>query len=229
MKKLPPWYRLSPARLELERSILGGLEYFRLEAMLRGSNEVFKAVGLLHYRRERSGREESFRVGVEYPFFFPRDPQRVFDHEKRFPVGPVGHLMTSHQLCLTLPERHEFELTSQSLTEQVLGASLVWFDKRLIYERTKKWPGPWERHGAWGKLDLILEKARLTANPTAVQWAEQLLTSAVTNGRRTQIDVYSPCPCGEGPKLKFCHYKDLGSLFKLVEALSNSSAGLDAK
>ncbi len=229
MKRLPPWHRMSHARLELERSILTGLDYFRFERESLGQDESLTVIGTLAYRREMSGRKEEFRVRLEYPDDFPRDFQRIFDHDERFTPGSDGHLLASYQLCLTLPERREFALSSQALTEEVLGASLVWLDKRLIYERMEKWPGAEERHGAWGKLDFILEQARLKDNAVALQWAEQLLTSAVSNGRTAQVDVYSLCPCGSGRSLKFCHYEGLRPLVKLIRALSRSALGLGEK
>lgn len=153
MKKLPPWHRISPSRLLLERSIWTSLGYFVFEREIFAPDEKLLVIGKLLFIRERSGRKEEFRVGLEYPHDFPRSFQRVLDYDKRFIVGADGHLMESHQLCLTLPERRESDLTSSALTEEVLGASLIWFDKRLIYERTQDWPGHSERHGAWVKLD----------------------------------------------------------------------------
>ncbi len=151
------------------------------------------------------------RCRLEYPRHFPRAPQHVFDHDKIFAPGANGHLLNNHELCLTLPERGEFPLGTEGLTQQVLGAALIWFHKRIIYERGKPWPGPAERHGIGALIDLFVERgiARDAAQLTA--W---LQTNATTpSGRLSEHNPYAPCPCGSGKKLRFCHGVELRSLF----------------
>lgn len=229
MRTLPPWYKLSSRRLELERSILRSLPYFSLESERFDEQKRFIVVGKLRYRLERSGKNEFFKVRFEYPGDFPKRCQPVYDHDKRFEPGADGHLLSDYQLCLMLPDRVEFSLESEKLTEEVLGAALVWFDKRLIYQRIGKWPGPAERHGALARIDFILERAGLAENRGAVEWANQFYESACTDGRHLSADVYGPCPCGSGKKLKFCHGEQLRSLLKLFRAAQVSADFLKLK
>lgn len=226
---LPPWYKISPRRLALERSVLKDIPYFSLEEEAFDSRKRFIIIGTLNYRLERSGKIENFRVGLTYPGDFPRRIQLVFDHEKRFKIGADGHLIRDHQLCLTLPERKEFSLGSDRLTEEVIGATLVWFDKRLIYERTGKWPGPAEKHGTQAKIDLILEKAGLQESQSVKTWVDQIYNSALQDGRYMSLDVYGPCPCGSGKALKFCHLEDMRFLFKLVKEVAILRLSLESK
>src|SRR3989338_4248766 len=134
---LPPWYKLSSKRLALEQSVLKDIPYFSLEGKAFDSQKRLIVIGSLNYTLERSGKIENFRVRLVYPDEIPRRIQRVFDHDQRFNIGADGHLIRDYQLCLTLPERKEFSLGSDRLTEEVLGATLIWFDKRLIYEDRK--------------------------------------------------------------------------------------------
>jgi len=80
--------------------------------------------------------------------------------------------------------------------------------------------GPDERHGALAKLDLFIERAGLAQNEVALKWADEALNFAATNGKHFEIDVYSPCPCGSGDKMKFCHFHGLRPLIKLLQELS---------
>jgi hypothetical protein len=218
-----PWYRISRERLDFERSVLGSLPYFRAENQYFDFLKRLIVIGTLTYSRPRSGRVESFRIRLEYPDRFPKHAQRVYDHEKVFQPGNEGHL-PGYRLCLTLPERGEFSTGTEKLTEEVLGAALIWFDKRLIFERNRcKWPGPDERHGALAKIDLYIQRAGLSDNQDVVGWADALCRSAAKGGRYFEIDVYSPCPCGSGRKFKFCHFNELRPLIKLVQELSVSA------
>jgi len=181
------------------------------------------------YVLERSGKIEKFRVLILYPDDFPRKIQRIFDHEQKFRPGLDGHLNNDHSLCLTLPKRREFFLGADRLTEEVLGATLVWFDKRLIYEATGKWPGPAERHGSLANLDLILERAGLEENSFVKEWLLNLCRTATQSSRYATIDVYAPCPCKSGIKLKFCHGQEMRSLFKVVKEAASAHRALEAK
>ena len=222
MRALPQWYMLSSQRLAYERELLGTLPYFRLEDSYFDGAEQFIAVGRLIHVAPRSGKREAFRVRLEYPRNFPGLPQQVYDHDKRFQMGQEGHLFDGHMLCLTLPERNEFSLGSKTLTEEVLGAALIWFHKRSIFERTKKWPGPAERHGRLAKLDFLMEAAGLQDNPQALAWGQDLYERASGEAERVEIRLYGPCPCGSERKLKFCHCEQLRGMAKLLQEVART-------
>lgn len=226
MKARPQWYTLSPQRLNWEQRALRALPFFKHEADGFDQERNFTATGTLFYRGERSGGLEEFRVEVLYPIRFPRFFQRVYDKEKRFELCENGHLFSDHQLCLTLRERMEFSLNTKELTEEVLGAALVWFDKRLIFERNgrKKWPGIAEAHGSQAELNLILERGGLLENPTAIAWANELHRTALLNHRFVPLDIYALCPCSSGKKTKFCHGEAVAHLGKLLRQVAEATA-----
>ena len=177
----PAWYLLAPSRLEAEQEILRSLpfftfghEYFR--------NQLWIAVGKLHFTWERSHKEENFQIRIEYPDRFAQEVPFVFDDKRVFVTGADGHLFWNHAICLTYPERNQFPLGSKRLTEEVLGAALVWFSKRLIFEKNgrKDWPGPAERHGVLASIDLQVEKAGLAGNLQVVNRLTQLCDDART-------------------------------------------------
>jgi hypothetical protein len=212
MRDAPHWHQISSARAASETERLKNAPYFTLESIT--TNQRFTAIGTLHFRR-RCGKEYRFRIRLEYPRHYPKDPPRVFDHDRVFTPTLDGHLFDTHEMCLTLPEREEFTKISEQLTHEVLSAALVWCHKRLIFDRTRKWPGPAEQHGLLAVVDLLIERHVITDVPTMSNWLEQ---HATTNNAFCAPDVYAPCPCGSGKRLKFCHRDDLQPFFKRLTA-----------
>jgi len=224
MNTIPQWHTLRPQRLNWERQVMRGLPFFKHPEDRFDEDGNFTATGTLFYRGSRSGRLDEFQIELVYPRRFPRFFQRVHDREKRFDVCENGHLFPGHQLCLTLRERMEFSVNAEDLTQEVLGATLVWFDKRLIFERNgrKKWPGPAEAHGSQGQLNFILERGGLLDNANAVLWANELHQRALLDHRFVPFDVYDLCPCSSGKKTKFCHGEALVHLGKLLRRVAGT-------
>ena len=214
MRPTRHWYELSASRREREEHQLATLPYFQLERTRIDDERRFTALGKLRFTGHRSGKQNDLRIRVEYPSQFPKDVPRVFDHDERFTPCLAGHLFTTHEICLTLPERCEFTKASDDLTAEVLGASLIWFQKRLIFDRTKQWPGPAEPHGINAVINLLVER-RVAPNANTIStW---LLAHASTPaGHPAAPDLYAPCPCGSGKRLKFCHRDDLQLIFNRI-------------
>ena len=208
MRTVPHWHRLSPARCASERERLTTAPYFTLERVT--TEDRFTAIGTLHFTR-RCGKEYRFRIRLEYPRHYPKTPPTVFDHDHVFTPTLDGHLFSTYEICLTLPERAEFTQISEHLTHEVLSATLVWCHKRLIFDRTGKWPGLAEKHGIDAVMDLLIERHIITDATTMSNWLHQ---HARINGRLVTPDIYATCPCGSGKRLKFCHRDDLQPLFK---------------
>jgi hypothetical protein len=213
MREPPQWYQISTSRLARERTTLAALPYFALEHADSGATvSTFTAVGKLHYIGARSGMIHSMRVRLEYPRDFPKGAQWVFDHDKIFKPCADGHLLCTHEMCLTLSERGEFAVGTEGLTEEVLGASLIWFHKRQLYERTGRWPGQAERHGIAALIDLLVERSVAPDFMTFSSWLAKY--AATPDGRLKEPNLYAPCPCGNGKSLKFCHRDDLQLVFR---------------
>jgi hypothetical protein len=229
MKTFPPWYKLLPRRLSWEREVLRSLPFFEPEDDRFDQDGNFTATGTLSCRSERSGRLDEFRVVLRYPWRFPRAFQSVYDKEKRFRLCENGHLFSDHQLCLTLRERKEFSLNTDALTEEVLSAALVWFDKRLIFERNgrTKWPGPAEAHGSQAQVNLILEEAGILHSADAVEWANELHKRALLGHGFVPFDLYALCPCSSGNKIKFCHGKNFIQFERLLKRVAEAGRGFD--
>jgi hypothetical protein len=217
MKPVLQWYQFATARLARERSILASLPYFTLERTFF-RNTSFNIIGTLQFRGQRSGKPYQLRIRMEYPRTFPRNPQRVFDHDQILTPSLDGHLFSTHELCLTLPERNEFATNTEQLTEEILGATLVWFQKRRLFDRNGVWPGPAERHGVNAIIDLLIEQQILPNEDTIHTW---LRTHASTpSGQYCTPGRYAPCPCGSAKAMKFCHEEPLKYLFARLSKAS---------
>jgi hypothetical protein len=126
----------------------------------------------------------------------------VFDCENQFQPSAKGHQFLDHRLCLSFPPRQEFTLGSESLSGEVLGASLIWLDKRFIFERTTEWPGEAEEHG-WSRPlgQLLLEDAKRSADLSLKAWTDWVVEELVT----PKYD--GGCPCCSGKAFWLCHRK----------------------
>jgi hypothetical protein len=200
MKSLRHWYSISTARCARECEHLASLPYFALERTRTNEREAFTAVGTLSYTGRRSGRTDSFCVRLNYPARFPKQAPTVFDHHQRFTPGLDGHLLSTQEVCLTLPERGEFSLGTETLTTEQLGAALIWFHKRLIFDRTKIWPGPAEPHGINAVIDLLVERHVAHDANSLSGWF--LAHASAPAGGPCEPDVYAPCPCENGKKIE---------------------------
>jgi len=136
----------------------------------------------------------------------------------------------STKFCITLLEREEFTLGTADLTEHVVSAALLWWRKRVIYDRTGKWPGPAERHGINAVIDLLVERH---VAPDATTLSAWLLANATTEQGFARVpDRYAPCPCGSGKATKFCHDDSLRPLVHRLKGFAPHiplHRGLDLK
>ncbi len=219
MRRSLQWFVRSPSRLSREQKLLGSLPYFLAVSSMLAADSGLVVVGILSCVGVRSGKTEQFRVRLQYPRDFPDHVPSVFDHVHRFQPSLDGHQFPNHRLCLTLPDRKEFSTGTEHLTEEVLGASLLWFRKRLLYERGFGWPGPVERHGIWATFDLVAERLGLTdACPISIWMQEH---AATPSGKIIEPDVYAACPCGSGKRARFCHPDELKLLANCSRAYSS--------
>ncbi len=204
-----------PGRLQRERQVLAGIPFFE-KVRDDIAEDRYIVVGDLIFMRRYSSRKEMLRIRMEYPADFPQREQRVFDHRMRFAPGTLGHMFADYGLCLSLPECEEFSVNTDELTKEILGASLVWFHKRLIYERLKKWPGE-EYHGIQPRLEILIGRAGLSQAPGIQSWIDE----TVRNQREghQMVDPYSPCPCNGLQPLTFCHWEALRPFFRVVSGI----------
>lgn len=190
-----------PARVQRE------LDYLRTQPFFRPANQSvqqgrLQVEGKLAYTLLETGRIQSLAIRMEYPTEYPWDVPKIFDCENHFQPSAKGHQFPDHRLCLSFPPRSEFTLGSESLSGEVLGASLIWLDKRFIFERTAEWPGEAEEHG-WARplRQLLIEEANRSAAPSLKAWTDWVVEELVTP------NYDGGCPCCSGKAFRLCHRK----------------------
>lgn len=195
------WHDGAPQRIQEELARLDGIPYFQREHYSLGNARELIVVGVLSNKLAH-GRIDHFRVRLEYPDTFPGQAPRIFDHDRIFEPSADGHLFSTGELCLTFPEREEFGLGKPDLSREVLGASLIWFHKRCIFERNgrKKWPGITEPHGwAAAHIVLLLDQSGLLRNAFFLEWVVWVMKSH-ESPRPAGL-----CPCNSGRIFIQCH------------------------
>lgn len=189
----------NPAQVELEAARLQALPYFVLESWSVKGRRL-QVIGLLSHVQQETGREETLRVRMEYPKEYPWDIPSAFDHDRQFVPSADGHQYPDYQLCLSFPLRPEFHLGSESLAAEVLQASLIWLNKRCIFQRLGAWPGVAEEHGYVRPLiPLLREEAKQSLSLSACAWCDWVLAELVSPNPEGH------CPCLSGKPFETCH------------------------
>jgi hypothetical protein len=187
------------ARVEEELAALDSLRFFKTQGHYV-KDGALSVTGTLSFTQEETGRSYSLRIRLEYPTKYPWDIPIVFDEDKQFRPSANGHQFADYSLCLSFLERGEFALGSKLLASEILSASLVWMDKRFIFERTGVWPGEAEEHG-WLRptRKLLIEEAARSGSKSASAWADWIVAGLITP------QYGNGCPCCSGRRFVTCH------------------------
>lgn len=189
----------SPARVNRELEQLRTHSYFHLDNH-RINDGLLQLEGRLALTQQETGRVQSLAIRMEYPAEYPWEIPTVFDRAKQFQPSAKGHQFPNYRLCLSFPPRQEFTVGSESLSSEVLGASLIWMDKRFIFERTTKWPGDAEDHGWAAPLRrLLVEEANKSGAISLKVWIDWVIEELVTP------NFHGSCPCCSGRLFRLCH------------------------
>jgi hypothetical protein len=194
------------ARVESELRSLASLKFFEYQTheVCEGS---FHVIGRIGSRQVETGKLQTMVVSMVYPRQYPWEVPRVLDYEKRFQPSAKGHQFVDYGLCLSFPLRGEFTVGSEALGCEVLRSSLVWLEKRFIFERMGRWPGEQEEHGWSGPLrQLLVEEASKSSAISLRAWTDWIIADLVPP------NYDGGCPCCSGQMFRRCHRK----LAKLV-------------
>lgn len=193
------WTTWSPVRIEREIGFLKQLVFFEIlgHSLSSGSLHV---LGTLSFQQPETGRTYSLKVRLIYPPEYPLEVPSVIDEDKQFQPSANGHQFSDHMLCLSFPERREFDLGSEQLSSDVMKAALIWLDKRYIFERNGNWPGEAEEHGWVRPLRRLLkEEAARSHNGSISAWSEWVIAGLITP------HYEKGCPCCSGRAFVACH------------------------
>lgn len=137
------------------------------------------------------------QIRIDFLDNYPEREPLAYDASNRFPHIADRHFYTDGRCCLWHPLKSMWQSEEPKGLIAFLDQVSVFFDRQLIYDVTKTWPGPQYSHGFQGYQEVIVEL--LGGEPHLVNTFARALTGVSGIGRN------SLCPCGSGVKYKKCH------------------------
>jgi SEC-C motif len=195
-----PWYERNADRFSSDRALVAKF-YPSLEFRINAEKDTAFLEGDMILRAD-CGIPTEIETVVRFPWDYPGSEPVPFDAGKRFQPAP-GKLLTDRhigpdgQCCLWLPPCSLWDSANPEGLREFLDELAVFFDRQLIYDLTRRWPGPSYGHGTNGYLEFIQERL---GNDVRLS---DVLTPVIT--MQTEVGPNAPCPCGSGKKFKKCH------------------------
>lgn len=205
-----PWFeRDGGARLAHDAALLVEHGFSGLVHEIRESEVVLG--GVLPIVTGISGITHHISTEIRFPDTYPLDEPKAYDAVKRFaalPGRPLAdrHLAEDGWCCLWLQSRSEWAAADPDALVHYLRQLFSFFERQLIYDLIKRWPGPEYAHGSEGYAQDIRET--LNQSPQMIALYEEILRGRLKPRRR------EPCPCGSAKPFVSCHklvFDDLDS------------------
>lgn len=152
--------------------------------------------GLIRLQAE-CGTQRALAVRIEFPKDYPQCEPYAFDPSHQFPHIADRHFYPDGRCCLWLPPESSWNGQDPEALLSFLHQVAIFFDKQLIYDVVRRWPGKQRSHGAQGYREWICEvldieeRQLLRFAPLLLGWAKYGDTV--------------PCPCGKNCKFRRCH------------------------
>ena len=195
-----PWFvRDQGARLNQDRALLSKSEFSELMLDVRGREVVL--TGFLPIVSGSSGITHRIAAEVRFSDAYPLEEPAAYDIATRFKAisGKTladRHLGINGWCCLWLQSRSEWKPDDPDSLVYFIRQLAAFFERQLICDVVKRWPGPEYAHGYAGYVQDIREtlgEARIVA------CYERLLRGTAKPRRREE------CPCGRGESYVLCH------------------------
>lgn len=201
--KPQPWYKRNGGALfqrddGIVRAYYPGLTWTfdqsGLLARLHGSITIVEAGGI--------GTPVATRL--EFPSDYPASEPVAFETEHRFEWEAERHIFeTSGQCCLWLAPFSKWRREDPEALRAFLDELAVFFDRQLVFDATKRWPGPAWDHNVFGYWQFAVEQLG----------GEAQATDFITGRRSGRNDA---CPCGSGRSYKRCHLSQHETLARRI-------------
>jgi hypothetical protein len=195
------WFeRDGGARLAHDAALLVERGFSGLVHEIRGKQVVLG--GVLPIVTGVSGITHQIATEIRFENTYPSDEPKAYDAAMRFsalPGRPLAdrHLAEDGLCCLWLQSRSEWVAADPDALIHYLRQLLAFFERQLIYDVIKRWPGPEYAHGSDGYAQDIRET--LGQSPRIISLYERILRGGPKPRRR---DL---CPCGSAKLFVTCH------------------------
>ncbi len=186
--------RTGRERLERDRELVAGIYpnlHFRVNVdtvLLAGSIDVVQDCG------------EGDRVWLElhFPAAYPGDEPTTFETAGRFARGGDNHINSDGSFCLWTPEESLWDPRDPDALLRYLEQLVVYIDKQLVFEVTRRWPGGQRPHGESGREAAICEIAKCDLHAAKIG-------RRIAESGKGYIGRKAACPCGSGAIFEKCH------------------------
>jgi hypothetical protein len=188
------------ARLAHDSVLLAKHGFTELKHEIRDGVAVI--VGTIPLVTGPSGVTHRIALEIRFPPTYPREEPAVYDIAHRFKAHE-GRLLADRHLaedgscCLWLRSRSEWDARNPDALAHFLRQVVAFFERQLIYDVLRRWPGPEYSHGDEGYAQDVRET--LQEEPGMIALYEAILRGEPKPRRR------SPCPCGDGRPYVSCH------------------------
>lgn len=196
-----PWFqRDGGTRLAHDAALLGLYGFAELAHEFHGGNVVL--TGVIPIVTGASGITHRIATEVRFPNTYPRDEPSAFDIARRFTALPGKTLADRHLneegwCCLWLSSRSEWDARDPDALVRFLRQLGAFFERQLIYDVIKRWPGREFAHGDAGYVQDVRETLQ-------EQLDIILLYEDILRGR-SKPRRQEACPCGSGERFVVCH------------------------
>lgn len=194
------------ARIEADAARVAAA-YPGLTLVLDEGAESAALVGTILLREEVSGVPTPVQVRIVLRPGYPRTEPYAYETGGLFDQSTLdGHVIHGGRLCLWLPPRSQWQGSDTTAgwswrdddaLVRFVDQVVLFADRHLIWQVTKRWPGGESAHGQDGWLEYVQERLACAR--------QDLKAFAPAFGRADEIAPYAPCPCGSGAKYRFCH------------------------
>lgn len=184
------------------------LKYPKLKLVLE--DETLLCIGEVDIFDKENVYWDSFLIKItipikSYPYFFPN----LFITDDRIPKEDDRHINPDLSCCVEVEQKQILRAKKGITILQFLDEYVIpYFADQLYYEKENDWANGDYQHGIDGKIQYYSEV-------TGVDNLEEILYVLRNLERINTIEMYKPCFCKSGKKLKYCHKTALKKLLQL--------------
>ena len=184
------------------------LKYPKLK--LVWEEETFLCIGEVDVFDKENVYWDSFLIKITipikpYPYFFPN----LFITDDRIPKDDDRHINPDSFCCVEVEQKQTLRAKKGITILQFLDEYVIpYFADQLYYEKQDDWANGDYQHGIDGKIQYYSEL-------TGTDDLKEILYILKNLERINTIELYKPCFCKSGKKLKYCHKNELKILLNL--------------
>ena len=201
-----PWFKNNPGLLEQIKKEIRN-DYPNLHIYIENETVFMRGSFPLTFENEVLDR---YQVEIEFLTDYPDSVPIIRETAGRIPRTPDSHIITSDgQCCLFLPdERWKVCPEGSSFLDFLNGPVRTFFLGQTMVRLGQPWPFGEHEHGVKGILDYY--EGLLGSNDL------RIILTYLRYISKPIIKGHWDCPCGNGKRLRNCHFQELIELRRKI-------------